>query len=51
MKTTNQIIQEIQERIARVQDQLDLHNGNETYTQQLDAVDCELQDLLSWIKE
>lgn len=51
MRTAKQIIENIEDRLESIQKQLEMHDGNETYTNQLDAVDCELQDLLSWIKE
>lgn len=51
MRTAKQIIENIEDRLEYLQKELKMHDGNETYTNQLDAVDCELQDLLSWIKE
>ena len=51
MRTAKQIIENIEDRLESIEKQLEIHDGNETYTNQLDAVDCELQDLLSWIKE
>lgn len=51
MRTAKQIIENIEDRIETIQEQLKMHKGNETYTNQLDMVECELSDILSWIKE
>ena len=51
MRTAKQIVENIEDRLETIQDQIETHKANETYANILDAVDCELQDLLSWIKE
>jgi len=51
MRTAKQIIENIEDRLELIQEQLKMHKGNETYTNQLDMVEVELDDLLSWIKE
>lgn len=51
MRTAKQIVENIEDRLEAIQEQLELHKGNETYTNQLDMVDIELLDLLSWINE
>lgn len=51
MRTAKQIIENIEDRLELIQEQLEMHKGNETYTNQLDMVEVELDDLLSWIKE
>lgn len=51
MRTAKQIIKNIEDRIKTIQEQLKMHEGNETYSNQLNMVDAELQDLLNWIKK
>lgn len=51
MRTAKQIIENIEDRLELIQEQLKIHKGNETYTNQLDMVEVELDDLLNWIKE
>lgn len=51
MRTAKQIIENIEDRLELIQEQLKMHKGNETYTNQLDMVEVELDDLLNWIKE
>jgi len=51
MRTAKQIIENIEDRLELIQEQLKMHKDNETYTNQLDMVEVELDDLLSWIKE
>lgn len=51
MRTAKQIVENIEDRLKAIQEQLKLHKDNETYTNQLDMVDIELLDLLSWINE
>ena len=51
MRTAKQIIENIENRLESIQNQLEMHEGNETYTNQLDMVEVELNDLLSWINE
>ena len=51
MRTAKQIIENIEDRLEILQEDIENHKDNETHANILDAVDCELQDLLSWIKE
>jgi len=51
MRTAKQIIENIEDRLEYLQKELKMHEGNETYSNQLDMVEVELNDLLSWIKE
>ena len=51
MRTAKQIIENVEDRLELIKEQLEMHEGNETYSNQLDMVEVELDDLLNWIKE
>lgn len=51
MRTAKQIIENIEDRLHLIEEQTKQYDMNETYSNQLEAVSAELDDLLNWIKE
>lgn len=51
MRTAKQIIENIEDRLAHIEEQKKNYEMNETYSNQLEGISSELDDLLCWIKE